>query len=103
VTFLAKVAEIPDGERKLIQVNGVSVAVFHQEGRFYALNNACPHRQGPLIRGALENWGEGAVCAIRCPMHGWKFDLATGDSHGRPGNATVYSLMQKGDELYIEI
>jgi nitrite reductase/ring-hydroxylating ferredoxin subunit len=36
-------------------------------------------------------------------MHGWKFDLATGDSHGRPGNATVYSLMQKGDELYIEI
>lgn len=103
MTFLVKVSEIPEGERKLIQVNGVGVAVFHQEGRFYALDNACPHRQGPLIRGALENWGAGTVCAIRCPMHGWKFDLATGDSHGRPANATVYSLMQKGDELYIEI
>src|SRR2546425_10300670 len=50
VIFLAKVAEIPDGARKLIQVNGISVALFRQEGRFYALNNACPHRQGPLIR-----------------------------------------------------
>src|SRR3989441_1302400 len=45
VIFLAKAAEIPDGARKLIQVNGISVALFHHEGRFYALNNACPHRQ----------------------------------------------------------
>jgi len=103
VTFLAKVSEIPAGERKLVKVNGVDVAVFHVEGRFFALNNSCPHRQGPLIRGALENWGEGPVCAVRCPMHGWKFDLATGDSHGRPAHATVYPLTQRDDELYIEI
>ena len=101
--FLAKVAEIPDGERKLIQVNGVDVALFHVGDRFYALNNECPHRQGPLSRGTLENWGEGPICAIRCPMHGWKFDLATGDSHGRPGNATVYPLILQDDALYIEI
>ena len=101
--FLAKAAEIPDGARKLIQVNGISVALFHHEGRFYALNNACPHRQGPLIRGVLESWGEGPVCAVRCPMHGWKFDLATGDSHGRPENATVYPLIRRNDELYIEL
>ena len=36
-------------------------------------------------------------------MHGWKFDLATGDSHGRPSNATVYAVVQQGEELYIEI
>jgi nitrite reductase/ring-hydroxylating ferredoxin subunit len=36
-------------------------------------------------------------------MHGWKFDLATGDSHGRPGNATVYPLIRQNDELYIEL
>src|SRR3989440_1971158 len=103
VIFLAKVAEIPDGARKLIQVNGISVALFRHEGQFYALNNACPHRQGPLIRGVLESWGEGPVCAVRCPMHGWKFDLATGDSHGRPENATVYPLILQDDALYIEI
>ena len=56
----ARIAEIPDGERKLIQVNGVSVAVFHQEGRFYALDNACPHRQGPLIADATGTQGKPA-------------------------------------------
>lgn len=106
MTFLAKASEIPPGERKLLKVNGVDVAVFHQGGRFYALNNACPHRQGPLIRGTIVEPVEGSVeslCAIRCPMHGWKFDLATGDSHGRPENATVYPLIQQDGELYIEL
>lgn len=103
MTFLAKAAEIPAGERKLVRVSGLDVAVFHVDGRYYALNNSCPHRQGPLIRGTLENWGEGALCAIRCPMHGWKFDLATGDSHGRPANARVYPVVRQNDELYIEM
>jgi nitrite reductase (NADH) small subunit len=103
VTFLAKIAEIPAGDRKLMKVNGVDVAVFHVGDRFYALNNTCPHRQGPLIRGTLEDSAGGAGCAIRCPMHGWKFDLETGDSHGRSGNATVYPVTQRDGELFIEI
>ncbi len=103
MTFLAKASEIPEGERKLVTVNGMDVAVFRQDGRFYALNNACPHRQGPLSRGTVTAAADGAGCFVRCPMHGWRFDLATGDSHGRPANATVYALDQRGEELYIEI
>jgi nitrite reductase/ring-hydroxylating ferredoxin subunit len=103
VIFLAKAAEIPEGERKLVKVNGVDVAVFHHEGRFYALNNACPHRQGPLIRGKIEPATDRPGCFIRCPMHGWKFDLATGDSNGRPANATIYPIDQRGAELFIEL
>lgn len=103
MTFLAKASEIPEGEYKLVMVNGMDVAVFRQGGRFYALNNACPHRQGPLSRGTVTAAADGAGCFVRCPMHGWRFDLATGDSHGRPANATVYALDQRGEELYIEI
>lgn len=101
--FLAKVSEILSGERKLIKVKGVEVAVFHVGDHFYALNNSCPHRQGPLVRGTLVESEDGGACAVRCPMHGWKFDLATGDSHGRPANATVYGLVQRGDELHIDL
>jgi 3-phenylpropionate/trans-cinnamate dioxygenase ferredoxin subunit len=102
VTFLSKISEIPAGERKLITVNGIDVAVFHIGERFYAVNNACPHREGPLIRGTIVE-PEPGVCEVRCPMHGWKFDLATGDSHGRPSNATVYPVVQDGEAIYIEI
>jgi nitrite reductase/ring-hydroxylating ferredoxin subunit len=102
VTFLAKVSEIPPGERKLVTVHGVPVAVFHIGDRFYAVNNSCPHRQGPLVRGTIVE-SESGPCAVRCPMHGWKFDLATGDSHGRPANATVYGITVQGDELHIDL
>jgi nitrite reductase/ring-hydroxylating ferredoxin subunit len=103
MTFLAKASEIGAGERRLIKVNGIDVALFRVGDQFYALNNACPHRQGPLIRGTMVESENGKGCSIRCPMHGWKFDLATGDSHGRPGNATVYALTQCGDELHIDM
>lgn len=103
MTFLTKASEIPEGERKLVRVGGVDVAVFRQGGRFYALNNACPHRQGPLSRGTVETAADASGCFVRCPMHGWRFHLETGDSHGRPANVTVYALDQRGEELYIEI
>jgi nitrite reductase/ring-hydroxylating ferredoxin subunit len=103
MTFLAKVSEILPGERKLITVQGTDVAVFHVADRFYAVNNSCPHRQGPLIRGTLLGADEERGCSVRCPMHGWRFDLETGDSHGRPGNARVYALVQRHDELYIDL
>ena len=101
--FVAKAGEIPSGERKLVKANGLDVAVFHIGEHFYAINNECPHRQGPLIRGTIVRGETPDVCEVRCPMHGWKFDLATGDSHGRPSNATVYVVVQQGEELYIEI
>lgn len=103
MTFLLKPSELPDGERKLIKIGEVDVAVFHQGGRFYAINNTCPHRQGPLIRGMIVEPEQGLGYCVRCPMHGWKFDLASGDSHGRPANATVYALIQRDDELFIEL
>lgn len=103
MTFLAKTSEIPDGARALVMVNEVPVAVFHQDGRFYALHNDCPHRQGPLSRGTVAADPEGHGCFVRCPMHGWKFHLDTGDSYGRPENATVYAVTQKDDSLYIEL
>jgi nitrite reductase/ring-hydroxylating ferredoxin subunit len=102
VTFLVKVSEIPAGDRKLVTVRGVPVAVFHIGNQFYAINNSCPHRQGPLIRGTIVE-SNGGQCAVRCPMHGWKFDLATGDSHGRPANAAVYRVSLHGDELHIDL
>jgi nitrite reductase/ring-hydroxylating ferredoxin subunit len=56
--------ELPDGDE---------LAVFNVNGEFYATGNLCPHRGAPL--------SEGALCGhvIECGLHGWQFDVRTGE------------------------
>lgn len=81
---VCQVDELPPGERKLVTVNGVEIALFNIDGAVFAINNRCPHRKGPLIRGYIDS-----ESGIKCPMHGWRFDLRTGQSR-RPTQATTY-------------
>ena len=95
------VAEIPPGERKIVELEGRSIGVFNVKGSFYALRNACPHQSGPLCRGSikgllqaadnhhLEFTREGEI--IRCPWHGWEFDLTNGRSIFNPHKLRVRS------------
>ena len=94
---VARAGDIPVGGRKLVSIDGVEIALFNVGGTFYAINNRCPHRNGPLIRGYID--GERG---IKCPMHGWRFDLATGESE-RPARAVTYRVQRQGDELFIEV
>ena len=49
---VAEAAAIPDGERKIVQVDGLSIGVFHHKGGWYALRNSCMHRGGPVGTGS---------------------------------------------------
>jgi nitrite reductase/ring-hydroxylating ferredoxin subunit len=87
---VAAVGDIPPGTRKLAQVNGRAIVVFNLGGEFFALNNRCPHRGGNLHQGRqtglVESNEPGNYCysrqgeIIRCPWHGWEFDIRTGQS-----------------------
>ncbi len=87
---VATVDEIPPGERKIVEVAGRSIGVFNVDGAFYALRNRCPHQGGPLCRGTIAGFvsatkpGEYRVSrhgrTLRCPWHGWEFDVTTGQS-----------------------
>jgi nitrite reductase/ring-hydroxylating ferredoxin subunit len=86
---VATVAEIPPGQRKLVTVRGRSIAVFNLDGEFFGLFNRCPHQGGPMCEGILTGLIEsdepghyqysrkGEI--LRCPWHGWEFDLETGE------------------------
>ena len=65
-------AEIAEGERRLVDVDGVGVVVGREQGRLYALANRCCHRGGPLHKGTVAN-GE-----ITCPWHGSTFRVDDG-------------------------
>jgi nitrite reductase/ring-hydroxylating ferredoxin subunit len=68
---VAVAREIPDGQRKIVQVNGLSIGVFHHDGQWYAVRNSCIHRGGPVATGKLE----GDI--LTCPWHGFQFNLRT--------------------------
>jgi len=74
--------EVPPGISKLVTVEGQEVALFNVEGTLYALGNRCAHRSGPLVKGKVEKVEE--TLAVRCPIHGWLFELATGRCLTRP-------------------
>jgi len=72
---LGPVSGIPPGEGRVYAVNGENIAVFHtRSGAVYAVQAACPHKGGPLADGLV-----GGTTLI-CPLHAWKFDLATGQA-----------------------
>ena len=69
---VASEAEIPVGERKLVEVEGISIGVFHHNGGWYALRNKCLHRGGPVCTGPL------AGDVITCPWHGYQYNVTSG-------------------------
>ncbi len=75
---VAAASEIPPGGSKVVVVAGHLVAVFNVGGTFHAVSNVCLHRGGPVGEGALE----GAV--VTCPMHGWRYDVRTGENLANP-------------------
>jgi nitrite reductase/ring-hydroxylating ferredoxin subunit len=98
---VATVDEIPPSGRKFVEVAGRSIGLFNIDGEFFALRNRCPHEGGPLCLGVLsglissETPGEyqysRAGQILRCPWHGWEFDVRTGQSWFDPRNVRVRS------------
>lgn len=72
-----------EGEVLETEVNGVAICLARHEGTLSALDNWCPHRQGPLGQG----WLEGG--AVICPWHSWAFDLQSGLANP-PDHARVH-------------
>ncbi len=85
---VGRVEDLPPGSRRLIPVGRWGVGVFNVHGRYYALNNYCPHAGGPVcagdVTGTTQAVGPYKVEWVRqgevvvCPWHGWEFDIASG-------------------------
>ena len=73
------VSELPEGTQKAVRVAGQDVALFHHGGKITAICGTCPHQGGPLAEGKVERGADG-VLRVACPWHGWKFDIATGNT-----------------------
>ena len=109
---VATVDEIAPGKSKLVTVKGREIGLFNVNGSFYALANRCPHAGGALCEGAIvglvQSDGPGKYKLarpgefLRCPWHGWEFEIATGQSWCDPKNLKIRQFpvaVEPGAEL----
>jgi len=96
---IARVGELPPGSRRIVEVEGRSIGVFNVHGAYYGLRNSCPHQAAPLCLGSVQgmllpskpgeyDWArDGEI--LRCPWHGWEFDILTVRSVFNPHKTRV--------------
>jgi 3-phenylpropionate/trans-cinnamate dioxygenase ferredoxin subunit len=92
-------SEVPDPGRKVFEVDGRFVVLFHVGGNFYALDDACTHDGGPLGEGSLEGF------QIICPRHGARFDIRSGAVLSMPAvqPTTAHQVKVDGDEVFLRV
>ena len=91
---VASIDDLPPGTRKRVTVEGRDIAVFNVDGEYFAALDRCPHRGGSFCEGRQTGLVESSEPGvyhytrhgqiIRCPWHGWEFDLRTGRSKCAP-------------------
>jgi nitrite reductase/ring-hydroxylating ferredoxin subunit len=97
--LLGKTDEVPDGEVRSFDANGVPVAVANVKGSLYAFDDTCPHRQCSLAEGDLEE------TTIICACHGSEFDVRTGEVLQGPATDSVehYELTVENGQIQLQI
>lgn len=96
--FVGNADEIPDGKRKIIEVDGTSIGVFRHKGEWIALHNSCLHRGGPVCEGKLEE------DTITCPWHGYEYDVRDGKLLFDPSaRLTEYPVEVRDGDVYIRV
>jgi nitrite reductase/ring-hydroxylating ferredoxin subunit len=95
----ATVQEVPAGKGKQVNISGKVIALFNANGSFYAIDDTCPHRGGPLSDGELQG------TEVLCPWHNACFDLTSGAHLSPPAQSDVacYKVQVVGDEVQIDV
>jgi nitrite reductase (NADH) small subunit/3-phenylpropionate/trans-cinnamate dioxygenase ferredoxin subunit len=95
---VAKVGAIPVGEGETFTVGERLVAVFNQDGEYFAINDLCPHMGASLAAGSLEDG------VVTCPWHAWRFKICDGTWCDSPKIKTdSYEVRIAGDEIQVRM
>ena len=96
---IAAISDVPPGQAAAFTVEGRRIALFNVEGAYYAIDNSCTHRGGPLSEGDVQG------TKVTCPWHGADFDLKTGAAVGLPAQQGVpsYKVVVESDDIKVEV
>lgn len=95
---LGSVDKVSLGHGVCFIVDKNEIAVFRSHaGGFSAINNRCPHRNGPLCDGIADEH------RVICPYHSHKFDLQSGAGSEPAEKVTVYRVWEEGGEIWLQV
>ena len=97
---ICTLAEIPEGEARMFDVDGTMVGLFHVGGKLFAIANSCPHAGASLAHGLLDG------ATVRCRIHHWRFCLRTGaylDENKPEFNARTFPVRVDGGSVQVKI
>lgn len=94
---VASVGDVVPGTCTSVEVGGKQLALFNVGGTFYATDNECPHRGGPLGEGELDG------CVVTCPWHSWQFDVTSGESQTDDLKVAVHQVKVEGDAVLVAV
>ena len=96
---VAKTQDIGPGQARLVEIQGKEIALFNVDGTFFALDNTCTHRGGPLADGEVSGH------VVICPLHGARFDVRTGKVVGPPAHEDVarYGVRVTNSDIEVEL
>jgi nitrite reductase (NADH) small subunit len=95
---VAALDDIPVRGARVIKTREGCVAVFRTASdEVFALDNTCPHKQGPLSEGIVHS------AAVTCPLHNWVISLETGLVQGPDeGQVTTYPARVEEGRIHID-
>jgi 3-phenylpropionate/trans-cinnamate dioxygenase ferredoxin subunit len=96
---VAKLDDIPDPGKQLLEVEDRLVVLFHVGGEFYCIDDVCTHDGGPLGEGTLDGYD------VACPRHGAKFDIRSGRALTMPATepTALHEVKVEGNDVYVRI
>ena len=95
---IARVDDVPVGRVRVCTIGERRIALCHTAKGFFAMDNTCPHRGGPL--------GEGDIMGneVVCPWHFWSFDVASGLCGGNPTLSVItHEVKIDGDRVLMRV
>ncbi len=94
---VCKVSELPEGQVRTIEVEEKCVGVYHQQGKYFAIDDFCPHMGASLSGGHVEDG------TVTCPWHAWRFRLCDGAWADNPRlKVACYNVSVVEDEIFLE-
>jgi nitrite reductase (NADH) small subunit len=90
VHYALDAVDVPEGGHAVVTIEGKSIGIYRIDDEYFAINNYCPHQGAPICVGFVSGttlpsnvyeyeYGKNGEI-IRCPWHGWEFDIRTGKS-----------------------